>query len=345
MALKKHKAATQVTLASLDDDNPLREWASRYWKLGALLTVVVLAGILGWQYVAQKAVERDAESWDRFRADAAISAGIFGAASPPSSPVLAELADEIMGTPAGPWARAFQVHSLVEDAEYGQAADALQLLEQEYPDHPLVVEVYRFAEGETPRRLADHLRERMEDVMQWERDHESLFKNPVLPPDSPKVRLNTSKGSILLGLYEATAPKHTENFLKHCDEVFYDGTLFHRIGRSFMIQGGDPNSRTADKSAWGQGGSGYTIVAEISDLKHFPYVLAAAKKPNEVESSGSQFYITTGSPHHLDGVHTVFGVVLDGSIVVDEIAAGEIEAGTIDRPRDPVVLSSTQRVE
>ena len=62
----------------------------------------------------------------------------------------------------------------------------------------------------------------------------------------------------------------------------------------------------------------------------------------DTESSGSQFYITVGTPHHLDGVHTVFGAVVEGQAVVDEIAAGEIEAGTTDRPRDPVVIQSTE---
>ena len=71
-------------------------------------------------------------------------------------------------------------------------------------------------------------------------------------------------------------------------------------------------------------------------------VLAAAKTAVDTESSGSQFYITVGNPHHLDGVHTIFGAVISGQAVVDEIAAGEIETDTTDRPRDPVVVNTTE---
>jgi peptidyl-prolyl cis-trans isomerase B (cyclophilin B) len=342
---KKHKAATEVTIASTED-SPLHEWVQRYWKLAALLAVVVVAIVMGTHWMRLSKHRSTAASWERFSEDVALGAGLFGGVTPPSAAVLGGLAEEIRGTVAGPWARGLEVHKLVADGRYDDAAAALQTLQEEYPDHPLVTEVYRFAEGEDPRTLAEHLLQRMDEVRRWEREHPDLFQNPAPPEDAPKVRLNTSKGSILLGLYPDKAPQHVENFLKLCREGYYDGTLFHRIGRTFMIQGGDPNSRdNADKSTWGQGGPDYKIPPETSDLRHFPYVLAAAKTAVDTDSSGSQFYITVGSPHHLDGVHTVFGTVLDGKAVVDEIAAGEIEAGTTDRPRDPVVVNSTDVVE
>ena len=345
MARKEHKAPTQVTIATIDDESALQDFVSRYWKLAAVVAVVVVAAILGSQYVNQQAEKEKVASWERFSEDVTLGSSLFGGVTTPSATVLADLSADIQGTPAGPWARALEVHQRVEDGDYNGAAEALRVLEEEYPTHPIVVDVLRFAEEESPMTLSDHLFERMDAVGIWEKGHEFLFKNPPLPLDCTKVRINTSKGSILVGLYSDLAPKHVENFLKHCDEGYYDGTLFHRVGRDFMIQGGDPNSRDAEKALWGLGGPDYSIEPELSDLRHFQYVLAAAKKSVDVESSGSQFYITTGTPHHLDGVHTIFGAVLDGTIVVDEIAAGEIEEGTTDRPRDPVTVNSTERVE
>ena len=108
-----------------------------------------------------------------------------------------------------------------------------------------------------------------------------------------------------------------------------------------MIQGGDPNSREGDPATWGSGGPGYKIPAEITELRHFEGVLAAAKQGGETESSGSQFYITTGAPHHLDGQHTVFGALLEGEAVVGEIENGSLVEGT-DRPQDPVVIESAE---
>ncbi len=342
---KKHKAPTQVTLASTED-SAMHDWVRRWWKVGVLLAVGIVAMVLGSQWMNHRKHRSTAADWERFRADVTLGAGLFGGVTPPSASVLDALAVELRGTKPGPWARGLEVNKLIADGKYNEAVEVLQQLAEEAPDHPLVTEAYRFAEGEEPRTLSDFLSDRMDQVQSWEREHQGLFQNPALAPDCPKVRLNTSKGSILIGLYPDRAPKHVENFLKLCREGFYDKTLFHRIGRNFMIQGGDPNSRdNADKSTWGQGGPDYKIPPETSDLRHFPYVLAAAKTAIDTDSSGSQFYITVGSPHHLDGVHTVFGAVIDGQAVVDEIAAGEIEANTTDRPRDPVVVNSTDVLE
>ncbi|MCI0547184.1 MAG: peptidylprolyl isomerase, partial [Candidatus Rokubacteria bacterium] len=342
---QRHKAATQVTIAPTSD-SPIREWVERVWKPAVVLALLAIAAVLGTRWAEGRRESRTAESWGRFREDVTLGAGTFGGVSVPSAAVLGGLAEELQGTVAGPWARGLEVHKLVADGRYDEAAGALQTLAEEAPDHPLVSEAYRFAEGDEPRTLSDHLLDRMDEVVRWEREHPSLFRNPPPPPEAPRVRLHTDRGAIQIGLYPEKASRHVENFLKLCREGFYDGTRFHRIGRTFMVQGGDPNSRDpANPESWGLGGPGYTIPPEPSDLRHFPYVLAAAKTATETESSGSQFYLTVGSPHHLDGVHTVFGTVLEGQAVVDEIAAGEIEAGTADRPRDPVVLRSTEVIE
>lgn len=125
----------------------------------------------------------------------------------------------------------------------------------------------------------------------------------------PVVDIHTSLGDIKVKLYDDT-PIHRDNFLKLVREGYYDGVLFHRVIKDFMIQTGDPNSRTADSTTMlGSGDPSYTLEAEINYPKHFHKygALAAARTGDQVNperrSSGSQFYIVTGekqSPRTLD---------------------------------------------
>ena len=115
-----------------------------------------------------------------------------------------------------------------------------------------------------------------------------------------KVRIKTPEGDILVRLYDDT-PRHRDNFLKLAREGYYDGTLFHRVIKDFMIQGGDPDSRNAPAGKMlGTGGPDYTLPAEIAypQRYHKRGALSAARLGDEVnperESSGSQFYIVWG---------------------------------------------------
>ncbi len=118
-----------------------------------------------------------------------------------------------------------------------------------------------------------------------------------------KVKIETSLGDIIVRLYDET-PLHRDNFLKLASEGFYDGTLFHRVIKNFMIQGGDPESIGADPGRQlGTGGTGYTIPAEIQpELIHKRGALAAARLGDEMnpkrESSGCQFYIVWGEVYN-----------------------------------------------
>jgi len=114
------------------------------------------------------------------------------------------------------------------------------------------------------------------------------------------VRLETTAGVIRVALFDET-PLHRDNFLRLAERGFYDGTLFHRVIRNFMIQGGDPDSRQAPAGkVLGEGGPGYEIPAEIRlpDLYHWRGALAMAREGDDVNperrSSGSQFYIVWG---------------------------------------------------
>ena len=159
------------------------------------------------------------------------------------------------------------------------------------------------------------------------------------------VVLSTSFGDIHLALYDDT-PKHKLNFIKLAQEGFYDSCTFHRVMNNFMIQGGDPESKPGgDSRKIGQGGPGYRIPAElVGKYAHDKGVLAAARQPDrinpEFESSGSQFYIVQNEKgaHHLDGTYTIFGEVIQGLDVVDEIAAQPVGRG--NRPIKPIRIDA-----
>lgn len=157
--------------------------------------------------------------------------------------------------------------------------------------------------------------------------------------DSSTVIIETSLGSITIELNDTEAPKHSENFRKLIKENFYNGTSFHRVIPGFMIQGGDPNSKTDDKSTHGIGGPGYTVEAEIS-ASHDRGVIAAARQGDQVNperrSSGSQFYITVTDAKFLDGQYTVFGKVLEGMEVADKIAAAKRDGQ--DNPNEKIEI-------
>lgn len=191
-----------------------------------------------------------------------------------------------------------------------------------------------------------------------------------------KVLLKTTFGDITIALYDDT-PQHKENFIKLVNDKFYDGLLFHRIIKGFMIQGGDPNSKTAKAGQQlGDGDVGYTIPAEFVPAHyHKRGALAAAREPDQVNpqkaSSGCQFYIvdgtvydndkmtmiaqrtgktfspeqvqaytTVGGAPWLDGDYTVFGEVIKGMEVVDKIADQQKDRN--DRPLEDIkIISAT----
>lgn len=338
--MAKHKAPTAVTIAPLAEKSLLEQWVSKYWMpaLGAFLAVTI--GILWTHYQGQaEKLVRDG-SWNRLMSETTPT-GVPRVPSAPA-PVLAGLSNDLAGTAAGPWARLLEVTTRIQDRDYEGAAEAAETLRREYPEHELVAVLHDFGDGEPPRSIVDNLIRSIEAQKNWEAQHPELFGNPPVPEGAPRVRLQTSAGDIVVGLYPDKAPAHVENFLKLCGEGYYDGTKIHRIVPGFMIQGGDPNSRDGEPSTWGQGGPDEKLDPERNDLFHFAGVLSAAKNPGESQSSGSQFFITTDPAHHLDGRHVVYGAVLEGMDLVQEISRGAIAEGTPDRPADPVTIEATE---
>ena len=182
----------------------------------------------------------------------------------------------------------------------------------------------------------------------------TMNEQPAAPADKwaelgeePMLKIKTTDGTMTVKLYAET-PLHRDNFVKLARSGFYNGLLFHRIIKGFMIQGGDPFTKDSTKIAqFGTGGPGYTIPAEIVAGKtHKKGALAAARRGDQVnpakESSGSQFYIVQDEEgcKHLDGEYTIFGEVVDGLTVIDKIASERTDMR--DRPiRNVEIISIT----
>ena len=165
-----------------------------------------------------------------------------------------------------------------------------------------------------------------------------------------QVQLKTSLGDIVIALYDDT-PAHKANFEKLVRTNFYDGVLFHRIIKGFMIQGGDPDSKTAKPGQHlGAGDVGYTIPAEFVPAHHHVRgAIAAARRGDAAnplrESSGSQFYIVHDprTCAQLDGQYTVFGETIEGFEVIDKIAS--VDTDPRDCPLSPVKIVKIELVK
>lgn len=154
---------------------------------------------------------------------------------------------------------------------------------------------------------------------------------------NPIVTITMTDGSVMKAeLYPEVAPNTVNNFISLVKKGFYDGLVFHRVIRGFMIQGGDPQGT-------GMGGPGYSIKGEFTyngfsnNLKHTPGVLSMARAmdPN---SAGSQFFIMHETSPHLDGQYAAFGKVTDGLDVVNKIA--EVPTDYSDRPLEPQMIQN-----
>ena len=130
--------------------------------------------------------------------------------------------------------------------------------------------------------------------------------------------IKTNFGNIKFNLLPEIAPETVRNFTSLAESGFYNETLFHRVIPKFMIQGGDPNTKKSDKSAWGTGGPGYNIKAEFNSRSHLRGIVSMARS-TDPDSAGSQFFVVTSDSTFLDRQYTVLGQVTDGMEIADKI--------------------------
>jgi peptidyl-prolyl cis-trans isomerase B (cyclophilin B) len=171
-------------------------------------------------------------------------------------------------------------------------------------------------------------------------------KTPMKSPNEVAV-IKTNEGEMVVQFWTDAAPNTIENFKKLGRQGFYDGTIFHRIVKGFMIQGGDPNSKDpAKESTYGQGGPGYEIKAEFNNHSHDRSVISMARGPDP-DSAGSQFFICLAPVRRLDGQYTTFGKLIKGVDVLEKI--GDIPVtnngmGEVSKPTKRIVIESVKIV-
>jgi peptidyl-prolyl cis-trans isomerase B (cyclophilin B) len=153
----------------------------------------------------------------------------------------------------------------------------------------------------------------------------------------PRAIISTDQGDMTVELWDDVAPGHVANFLKLAGSNFYDGLIFHRIIRGFVIQGGCPQGT-------GTGGPGWKVKAEFNKRPHVPGTLSMARS-SDPDSAGSQFFVclTREKCQHLDNQYTGFGQVVEGMDVVKKL--GALPTGSGDRPVNPPKMISVRAVE
>ena len=173
-------------------------------------------------------------------------------------------------------------------------------------------------------------------------DEKKEEKTPMNSSNEVAV-IKTSEGDMVVQFWTDAAPNTVENFKKLARQGFYDGTIFHRIVKEFMIQGGDPNSKDpAKENSYGQGGPGYNIKAEFNNHSHDRGVVSMARGPDP-DSAGSQFFICLAPVHRLDHQYTTFGKLIKGQDVLEKIGDIPVTKNSMGEPSKPtkrVVIES-----
>jgi cyclophilin family peptidyl-prolyl cis-trans isomerase len=149
------------------------------------------------------------------------------------------------------------------------------------------------------------------------------------------AELHTTAGEIDIRFFPDKAPNHVKNFIDLAESGFYNGIKFHRIIPGFMIQGGDPNTKTGAPDTWGTGGSPNKLKAEFNDIKHVRGIVSMARTADP-NSASSQFFIMVAPAPSLDGQYTAFGKVIRGMEVADKIVNAPRDAN--DRPTNPTTI-------
>ena len=171
-------------------------------------------------------------------------------------------------------------------------------------------------------------------------------KTPMNSPNEVAV-IKTSEGDMVVQFWTDAAPNTVENFKKLARRGFYDGTIFHRIVKGFMIQGGDPNSKDpAKENSYGEGGPGYNIKAEFNDHGHERGVISMARGPDP-DSAGSQFFLCLAPVRRLDHQYTTFGKLIKGDDVLEKIGDTPVTRNSMGEPSKPtkrVVVESVKIV-
>src|SRR5215510_8936123 len=176
-------------------------------------------------------------------------------------------------------------------------------------------------------------------------DEKKEEMTPPMNSSNEVAVIKTSEGDMVVQFWTDAAPNTVENFKKLARQGFYDGTIFHRIVKGFMIQGGDPNSKDpAKENSYGQGGPGYNIKAEFNDHGHQRGVISMARGPDP-DSAGSQFFICLASVPRLDHQYTTFGKLVKGDDVLEKIGDTSVTKNSMGEPSKPTKRVVIEKIE
>ena len=174
---------------------------------------------------------------------------------------------------------------------------------------------------------------------------DSITPLPPPPESGPRAIIQTKFGDIEIKFYPELAPRHVENFIQLAKSGFYNGTIFHRVIPGFMIQGGDPNTKSSlRKETYGQGGpkdaqgNPVYLKAEFNDTPHKRGIVSMARA-GEPDTAGSQFFIVVEDSFFLDRKYTAFGEVTRGLGVADKIVV--LQKNDQDLPNERVEMTVT----
>ena len=229
-----------------------------------------------------------------------------------------------------------------KDIKYPQNATAEQPLKLVYssdsfrsntPGLFFAVLIYEVNHNYVPKTTSDPYNEIVENEEKFSINSSMTNTTMTSNNESKLAVLDTAQGPITMEFFPNVAPIHVSNFEKLAESGFYNGTIFHRIVKGFVIQGGDPNTKNStNMAAWGTGDPGYKIKAEFSNIPHNRGIVSMARS-SDPDSAGSQFFIVLNDSRFLDNQYTVFGRVVNGMDVVDKIAA--LPTIQNDQPQDP----------
>src|SRR5213080_3946312 len=169
-------------------------------------------------------------------------------------------------------------------------------------------------------------------------------RSPVSTGNEVAV-IKTSEGDMVVEYWTDAAPNTIENFKKLARAGFYNGTIFHRIVKAFMIQGGDPNSKDPSKeNRYGEGGPGYKIKAEFNDHLHERGVISMAREPDP-NSAGSQFFICLAPVPRLDHQYTTFGKLIKGDDVLSKIGDTPVSRNSMGEMSKPTKRVAIEKID
>jgi peptidyl-prolyl cis-trans isomerase B (cyclophilin B) len=179
----------------------------------------------------------------------------------------------------------------------------------------------------------------------------ALVANALAQETTPSAGTNevavikTSEGEMVVQFWTDAAPNTIENFKKLAKQGFYNGTIFHRIVKGFMIQGGDPNSKDpAKENKYGEGGPGYKIKAEFNDHSHERGVISMAREPDP-DSAGSQFFICLAPVTRLDHQYTTFGKLIKGEDVLEKIGNTPVTRNSMGENSKPTKRVTIDKID